>query len=117
MKKLFLIVATTSLLSFTYAFKSYNETDSKVGIYEQKKSGSLLLRVNVKKEEGQAFVIKLVNEQGHLMYSDKSKKSGEAVLFNFDFINAKSGEYQLIVNSRNQEVKKEILKIYNSLSY
>lgn len=115
MKKLLLIIAAIGLLSATKPTEILKEGVLKIGIFERKET--LSLRVNILKTEGDVVKIKLMDQDGKLVYSNRSVKSGHLVSFNFDFANAKSGEYLLIASSGNNVVKKEILKIQNALSY
>ncbi len=115
MKKLLLIISAWGLFSFSIPIKGIADNTLKVGIYQR--SESVSLRVNISKLEGNSAKVKLVDAGGKIVYLTQTSKNGNLVAFNFDFANAKSGEYLLIVTSGSTVVKKEILKIQNALSY
>lgn len=115
MKKLFLIISTVGLLSFIGPGKTVIENVLKVGIFER--SDNLRLKVNILKPEGEVLVVKLQDPNGKIVYTKNTSKSGHNYSFNFNFFDAKSGEYFLIATCGTSVVKREILKINNALSY
>ncbi len=115
MKKLFLIISAVGLLSFIGPGKTVIENILKVGIYER--SEPLRLKVNILKPEGEELIVKLQDPNGKIVYTKNTSKSGYNYSFNFNFFEAKSGEYLLIAQSGTSVVKREILKINDALSY